>query len=140
MAARILQPNRMVHGYTCVHLYAGGKASRRVRTLHQLVAEAFIPNPNGCREVNHKDFDKANNRLENLEWVTRRENVMHAVKGNRRAKHGKRVKGINPKTGEILSFESQIEAEIALRGRQTGLLSSAMKHNRRAYGFVWWRE
>ena len=46
--------------------------------LHRLVAEAFIPNPNNLDEVNHKDRNKRNNFLSNLEWCTSRENTHHA--------------------------------------------------------------
>lgn len=45
--------------------------------VHILVARAFIPNPRGCKQVNHKDFDKSNNCVENLEWVTDLENKQH---------------------------------------------------------------
>lgn len=47
-------------------------------SIHRLVAKAFIPNPDEKRFVNHKDLDKLNNRLDNLEWCTHAENMSHA--------------------------------------------------------------
>ena len=133
-----LKPNIMNHGYACVHLYSGGKQSRVVKTIHQLVALAFIANPHNCREINHKNFLRRDNRIENLEWVTRSENVRHAVAAGRRVYPEKRTRGINLRTKEIVTFESQIAAEIALRGKHTGGISGAMKRGRPAYGYVWW--
>jgi hypothetical protein len=137
-ADSFLKPNTMNHGYVCVHLYSGGKQTRVVKTIHQLVAKAFIDNPYGCREVNHKNFLRSDNRVENLEWVTRRENVRHAIDGGRRIYPEKKICGINLQSREIVTFESQIAAEIALRGKQTGGISGAMRRGRPAYGYVWW--
>lgn len=58
--------------YLVVHLSKDGKS--KVVTVHRLVAEAFIPNPENKLEVNHIDEDKTNNCLNNLEWVTSKEN------------------------------------------------------------------
>ena len=135
---RPLKPNIMKHGYACVHLYSGGKQTRVVKTIHQLVAQAFIPNPQGHREVNHKNFLKRDNRVDNLEWVSRKENVQHALAAGRRVKPEKRVMGINLRTKTTVCFESQIAAEITLRGKQTGGISGAMKRGKPAYGYVWW--
>lgn len=46
--------------------------------VHRLVAQLFIPNPRNCNEINHKDGNKANNNVDNLEWVTHSENHVHS--------------------------------------------------------------
>lgn len=48
--------------------------------IHRIVAETFIPNPKGLSQVNHKDGDKGNNAVNNLEWVSPSENQIHASK------------------------------------------------------------
>ena len=62
-------------GYLTVTLSLNSKQNSRF--IHRLVAEAFIENPNGCEQVNHKDRNKLNNHVENLEWVTPQENSAH---------------------------------------------------------------
>lgn len=51
--------------------------NKKYKSIHRLVAETFIPNPDNLPEVNHKDLDKSNNTIENLEWVTTRKNILH---------------------------------------------------------------
>ena len=60
-------------GYTFVHLQ--NNSGRKPYRVHRLVAEAFIPNPNNLSEVNHKDENKQNNRIDNLEWCDAKYNV-----------------------------------------------------------------
>lgn len=65
-------------GYLRVRIYMGG--SRKTVKVHREVARAFLPNPENKSEVNHKDGNKKNNHVENLEWSTARENTLHAYK------------------------------------------------------------
>lgn len=67
-------PNRK--GYPEVRLFKNGKSTSKV--VHRLVASAFIPNDYDKPQVNHKDGNKLNNRVSNLEWISNSENQKHA--------------------------------------------------------------
>lgn len=66
-------------GYQLVRL----SSPRELRRVHRLVADAFVPNPGGKPFVNHINNDRADNRAENLEWCTQRENLAHADRQGR---------------------------------------------------------
>ena len=65
-------------GYKTVILHKHGKASQK--QVHRLVAEAFISNPFNLPQVNHKDTNKENNCVNNLEWITNYDNMQHAMR------------------------------------------------------------
>lgn len=79
---KILKPHKTSKGYFRVTLLMDGK--RKNHRIHRLVANAFISNPRQKEEVNHKDGNKENNRVENLEWVTPCENANHAFQNGLR--------------------------------------------------------
>lgn len=70
---RILKPQPNGKGYLRVSI------SKKLCFVHRLVAEKYIPNPNNLPQVNHKDGNKLNNNVDNLEWVDNQENRDHAV-------------------------------------------------------------
>ena len=66
-----------VNGYKKIDLWK--KNSRKKFRVHRLVAEAFLPNPNNLPAVNHKDFNRTNNCLDNLEWISTRDNNIYSL-------------------------------------------------------------
>ena len=65
------------NGYRQMHLSKNGEYKKK--SLHRIVAEAFLPNPNNLPEVNHKDYNRANPNSDNLEWTTRKDNVRYSI-------------------------------------------------------------
>ena len=75
---RNLSPHKNKDGYMTVKL-----TRRNTVRVHTLVARAFLPNPEGLTEVNHRDFDRSNNHVENLEWIDHPSNVRYSIEAGR---------------------------------------------------------
>lgn len=106
--------------------------------VHRLVAEAFIPNPDGYKEVNHRDENKANNSADNLEWCSRKYNVNY---GNRNARitgrKGYKVFQYTKDMVFIRSYPSTRAVERELGYCQPFISKCCRGKVKDAYGYIW---
>jgi hypothetical protein len=122
---------------------AGG--GRKTVYLHRLVAEAFLPNECGCTDVNHIDGNPRNNRVENLEWVTHKDNILKAmaIRGNwlkecAKPKLRRAVVGTSIYTGEERTWESGRLAAIEIGdANKAANIWSAINYGGVSYGYRW---
>lgn len=123
---KILKSSINNKGYLQVCLTKNNK--KHTKKIHRLVAESFIPNPNNLSQINHKDKNKQNNNITNLEWCGCEYNVNYSLakpilqyKSNKLVKEWKSI--------------SQIQKTL---GYSTSFISKCCKHKcKQAYGYTW---
>ena len=101
---RFLKPYH--HRYTNYQLMKAGKAC--IKSAHRLIAENFIFNPENKNEVNHIDGNTKNNCIDNLEWVTSKENQIHAVRNG--------LQGHKKKRGSTTKIDKRWRGKIMING------------------------
>ncbi len=128
---KIIKPSVQNSGYLIVWLRQGGKTF--AKTVHRLVASAFLEKINGKTDVNHKDGNKQNNKISNLEWVNRSENIKHSYRVLLRKTNGKAVRCIE--TGII--YENSIIAATELHLKKGSVCAAVNGHKKTAGGYKW---
>lgn len=118
-------------GYLVASVYTK-PGSNKLELVHRMVAETFIPNPNNYGFVNHKDGNKYNNRVENLEWCDRSQNMVHAVKKGL----VKTERVIVAETGK--AYSSSVECSRAIGGTVSGIhdCKTGRQKVHRGYHFI----
>lgn len=123
-------------GYLSVYLRLPGQ--KFTKKVHRLVAEAFIPNPNGFPEVNHIDENKENNCVENLEWCTGEYNLCYGTRLKRISESNKMKVAQYSLNGELLEvFNSQGEAAEKTNSTQGGISDCIRGRIKTHNGYVW---
>lgn len=138
---RILKPSNRL--YSDVDLSKNGEYHRQA--IHRLVALHFIPNPNPkvLTEVNHKDGNKKNNCIENLEWVTTKQNKMHSIEVLNHHPFGKEARKVlkidlsNGKVIEEYSSLSDAARGIGTIAARSSITNVCQGYQNSAYGFKW---
>lgn len=132
---KILTPRANRSGYMYVNFNIGGH--RTNFAVHRIVANAFIPNPNNYPEVNHKNLDKADNRVENLEWVNSTENKIHSYNSEIRKSNGKEVEQYDLNNNYIKTFPSA-SAAAKYMGCSIGAISNCCNgRTKTSQGYLW---
>ena len=121
------------HGYAQVVLTKKGKGV--TKKIHKLVANAFLPNPEGLREINHIDEIKTNNNVDNLEWCDRKYNVNY---GSRTEKTRKAVIQLTMNEDVIAEYEGLRIASAQFGKNAKSRISDVCLGKRKsAYGYKW---
>lgn len=128
-----LKPYKQRNEYLIIRLFNDGKSFSKY--IHRLVGETFLKNPRGLREINHKDGNRQNNSVENLEWVSRSGNMFHKIYVSKSEGGYYPLRSVRcVETGEI--YPSVHEAARAIGVCYTGILK-ALKTGCRARGKHW---
>ena len=124
------------NGYLQVGLYREGK--RKKCRINRLVAQAFLENPDNLPEVNHKDENKKNNCVDNLEWCSHSYNMTYNSRAKKVGKkNSKPVYSIDKESGLITYWESIREASRQL-GISKGNICSCLKGKMKSIGGFYW--
>lgn len=119
-------------GYMCINL------SRKLFKIHRLVADAFLDNPSGYRCVNHKDEDKTNNKVDNLEWCDYKYNNNYGTRNKRISQNlGKKVIQYSLNGEKIREWSSVTEAARFYNRKPTTIAGCCHRRQHTSCGYIW---
>ena len=123
-------------GYYVVNICKCGKSAKK--NIHRLVAETFIPNPKNYPIINHKDENKLNNCINNIEWCSYKYNNNYGtLKQRQRIIKGKKIKQYDLSNKFIKVWNSSAEVQRTLNICQTNIIKCCLGKRNKAGGFIW---
>lgn len=125
---KFLKPDVKTNGYLRVDLCKDGQKKKYY--VHRLVGEAYIPNPEGKPQINHKDENKSHNYIANLEWVTAKENCNYGTRNQRLRKSVYCVE-----LDKV--FESVLDAAKNTKAKQSAISNCLAGRYKTAGGYHW---
>ena len=131
----LMTPRETKKGYLHVQLWKNGE--RKTCRVHRLIAFTFLENPDNLPQVNHIDENKKNNRVDNLEWKSPKDNCNHGTRNERIAKtRSKRVLQLSLSGDLIREWEST--QECGRNGFNQGHVAACCRGERKSHkGFLW---
>jgi hypothetical protein len=128
------------HGYKCIGLSSGGRKSTKIYLVHRLVAKAFIPNPEGLPFINHKDENKQNNCVDNLEWCDNDYNIHYGTGIARRSvNQQKQIEQIDMQGNVVAVHDGIVKASEAtgISRSNIGKCCKGISRHKTAGGYRW---
>lgn len=124
-------------GYERVSLWING--NHKNMSIHRMVAETYIPNPNNYKCINHIDGNKLNNNVNNLEWCNASQNMKHAYKNNMINPLTTKVNQYSKDMKLIKKWNSIIDVEKELKINHANIITVCKQNTNRKYagGYVW---
>ena len=133
---KILSCGKSSNGYYYIILYKN--QNKKIYRIHRLVAEAFIPNPNNYSEVNHKDENKENNNVNNLEWCNHIYNINYGTSIKRKAeKHQRQVIQYTKNNEIIKEYNSLKEASDKIGIDSSSIIRCCKRKQKTCGGYIW---
>jgi len=124
------------NGYCRIRLMDGTKQGKKFY-IHRLVAEAYIPNPNNYNQVNHKDLNKHNNDVNNLEWCSEAMNMQHNA--DNKPENSKKIFQFDllDKNKLIGTYNSIKEASEKTNTNKTSIIHCCSGKYKKAGEYIW---
>ena len=130
-----IKPVDAGNGYMRVTL--SNKNKTRIYSIHRLVAEAFIPNPENKPEINHKKGRKNDNRASELEWCTHKENMEHACETGLKQSKGKTILQYDLQGNFVKEWDSLTEAGKYTKTNKSHICQVCKKQRNKAGNYIW---